>query len=71
MLCVDLAFMLYVMKVGRVIVWSFVGDVGVFICTVNCKDYVIFLFGLLICDDVQVVGGRVYVVGKIGDIFLM
>lgn len=39
------------MKVGCVIVCFFKGDVEVgFICIINCKDYVIMLFKLILIN---------------------
>jgi phosphopentomutase len=70
-LCADLAPTLHAMKVGRVIARPFVGEVGNFSRTANRKDFAIATPAPTICDDVQNTGGKVYAVGKIGDIFSM
>ncbi|WP_227267525.1 phosphopentomutase [Roseobacter weihaiensis] len=71
-LCAGLAPMLHEMKVGRVIARPFVGTVeGGFARTKNRRDYAMRPPGPVLTNWVQEVGGRVYAVGKIGDIFSM
>jgi len=71
-LCSDVAPMLHAMKVGRVIARPFVGspDTG-FVRTTNRHDYAIAPPEPTLCDWVSGAGGRVYAIGKIGDIFSM
>ena len=71
-LCKDLAPMLHEMRVGRVIARPFVGtqETG-FHRTGNRKDFAIAPPGPVLTDWVQDAGGRVYALGKIGDIFSM
>lgn len=71
-LCAALAPMLHEMKVGRVIARPFVGTVeGGFARTKNRRDYAMRPPGPVLTNWVQDAGGRVYAVGKIGDIFSM
>ncbi len=71
-LCRDLAPMLHEMKVGRVIARPFTGspEAG-FQRTGNRKDFAITPPAPTLCDWVQEAGGKVYGIGKIGDIFSM
>ncbi|QBF31044.1 phosphopentomutase [Thalassococcus sp. S3] len=71
-LCETLAPDLHAMKVGRVIARPFVGtpETG-FTRTTNRRDYAIAPPAPVLTDWVQSAGGRVYGVGKIGDIFSM
>lgn len=71
-LCEALAPRLHAMKVGRVIARPFVGspEAG-FTRTGNRRDYAIRPPGPVLTNWVQEAGGRVYAVGKIGDIFSM
>lgn len=68
-LCETIAPRLHAMKVGRVIARPFVGRPGNFRRTGNRHDYAIAPPAPTLCDWVQAAGGRVYGVGKIGDIF--
>jgi phosphopentomutase len=71
-LCADVAPFLHAMKVGRVIARPFIGDPGAgFVRTPNRRDYAIALPAPSLTAWVQTAGGRVYAVGKIGDIFSM
>ena len=71
-LCADIAPKLHAMKVGRVIARPFVGSVQAgFTRTGNRHDYAMATPAPTLCDWVQGAGGRVYAVGKIGDIFSM
>ena len=69
-LCRDIAPMVHGMKVGRVIARPFIGtpEEG-FTRTTNRHDYAIAPPAPTLCDWVQEAGGKVYAVGKIGDIF--
>ena len=70
-LCQDIAPRLHEMKVGRVIARPFTGEVGAFQRTANRRDYAITPPKPVLTNWVQNAGGRVYAVGKIGDIFTM
>lgn len=70
-LCQDIAPRLHEMKVGRVIARPFTGEVGAFKRTANRRDYAITPPKPVLTNWVQNAGGRVYAVGKIGDIFTM
>ncbi len=70
-LCEDLAPRLHEMKVGRVIARPFTGEAGAFERTANRRDYAIMPPKPVLTNWVQNAGGRVYAVGKIGDIFSM
>lgn len=71
-LCKTLAPYLHEMKVGRVIARPFVGDATHgFRRTANRRDFAIAPPGKVLSNWVQEAGGRVYGVGKIGDIFSM
>ncbi|MFG6498275.1 phosphopentomutase [Sulfitobacter sp. 1A13191] len=70
-LCQDIAPRLHEMKVGRVIARPFNGEVGAFERTANRRDYAITPPKPVLTNWVQNAGGRVYAVGKIGDIFTM
>ena len=70
-LCEDLAPRLHEMKVGRVIARPFTGEVGAFERTPNRRDFAIMPPKPVLTNWVQNAGGRVYAVGKIGDIFSM
>ncbi|MFG6560802.1 phosphopentomutase [Sulfitobacter sp. 1A15299] len=70
-LCQDIAPRLHEMKVGRVIVRPFTGEPGAFQRTANRRDYAITPPKPVLTNWVQNAGGRVYAVGKIGDIFTM
>ncbi|MBO9438345.1 phosphopentomutase [Sulfitobacter sp. KE29] len=70
-LCQDIAPRLHEMKVGRVIARPFTGEVGAFERTANRRDYAITPPKPVLTNWVQNAGGRVYAVGKIGDIFTM
>jgi phosphopentomutase len=70
-LCEGIAPMLHKMKVGRVIARPFVGEVDAFTRTTNRRDFAMAPPGPVLTDWVQAAGGRVYGVGKIGDIFSM
>ena len=59
------------MKVGRVIARPFTGEPGAFQRTANRRDYAIMPPKPVLTNWVQNAGGRVYAVGKIGDIFTM
>lgn len=69
-LCADLAPHLHGMKLGRVIARPFTGtpEAG-FKRTSNRRDYAIAPPGPVLTNWVQDAGGRVYALGKIGDIF--
>ena len=69
-LCRDIAPMVHGMKVGRVIARPFIGtpEEG-FTRTTSRHDYAIAPPAPTLCDWVQEAGGKVYAVGKIGDIF--
>ncbi|MGD9862352.1 MAG: phosphopentomutase [Pseudodonghicola sp.] len=71
-LCRAVAPMLHAMKVGRVIARPFVGspEAG-FTRTAHRRDYAIAPPAPVLTDWVQLAGGRVHAVGKIGDIFSM
>ncbi|WP_238370142.1 phosphopentomutase [Heliomarina baculiformis] len=71
-LCKTVAPRLHAMKVGRVIARPFVGspEEG-FQRTTNRRDYAIEPPAPVLGEWVQQAGGRVYGVGKIGDIFSM
>lgn len=71
-LCAKVAPVLHERRVGRVIARPFVGseDTG-FTRTANRRDYAIAPPAPVLTDWVQAAGGRVYAVGKIGDIFSM
>ncbi|UWR29381.1 phosphopentomutase [Sulfitobacter sp. W002] len=70
-LCEDIAPRLHEMKVGRVIARPFTGEPGAFQRTANRRDYAIMPPKPVLTNWVQNAGGRVYAVGKIGDIFTM
>ncbi|MDA8584773.1 phosphopentomutase [Rhodobacteraceae bacterium] len=70
-LCRDLAPMLHDMRVGRIIARPFVGEDGAFERTQNRKDFAIRTPAPTLCDWVSDAGGKVYGIGKIGDIFSM
>jgi len=70
-LCEDIAPRLHEMKVGRVIARPFTGEPGAFQRTANRRDYAITPPKPVLTNWVQNAGGRVYAVGKIGDIFTM
>ncbi|WPZ21199.1 phosphopentomutase [Sulfitobacter faviae] len=70
-LCQDIAPRLHEMKVGRVIARPFTGEVGAFERSANRRDYAITPPKPVLTNWVQNAGGRVYAVGKIGDIFTM
>lgn len=70
-LCEGIAPMLHKIKVGRVIARPFVGEVDAFTRTTNRRDFAMAPPGPVLTDWVQAAGGRVYGVGKIGDIFSM
>lgn len=70
-LCSDLAPTLHAMKVGRVIARPFTGVCGDFRRTKNRHDYAIEPPAPTLCDWVHDGGGKVYGIGKIGDIFSM
>jgi len=70
-LCQDIAPRLHEMKVGRVIARPFTGEVGAFERTANRRDYAITPPKPVLTNWVQNAEGRVYAVGKIGDIFTM
>ncbi|NUH65836.1 phosphopentomutase [Sulfitobacter sp. S0837] len=70
-LCEDLAPRLHEMKVGRVIARPFIGEAGAFERTPNRRDFAIMPPKPVLTNWVQNAGGRVYAVGKIGDIFSM
>ena len=70
-LCEDLAPTLHAMKVGRVIARPFVGTCDDFHRTKNRRDFAIAPPEPTLCDYVQQAGGKVFAVGKIGDIFSM
>lgn len=70
-LCEDIAPRLHEMKVGRVIARPFTGEPGAFGRTANRRDYAITPPKPVLTNWVQNEGGRVYAVGKIGDIFTM
>ncbi|SFG63673.1 phosphopentomutase [Sulfitobacter dubius] len=70
-LCQDIAPRLHEMKVGRVIARPFTGEPGAFQRTANRRDYAITPPKPMLTNWVQNAGGRVYAVGKIGDIFTM
>lgn len=70
-LCEDLAPRLHEMKVGRVIARPFIGKAGAFERTPNRRDFAIMPPKPVLTNWVQNAGGRVYAVGKIGDIFSM
>ncbi|MEM5543284.1 phosphopentomutase [Sulfitobacter sp. AS92] len=70
-LCEDIAPHLHEMKVGRVIARPFTGEPGAFVRTANRRDYAITPPKPVLTNWVQNAGGRVYAVGKIGDIFTM
>jgi phosphopentomutase len=70
-LCEDLAPRLHEMKVGRVIARPFTGEAGAFERTPNRRDFAIMPPKPVLTNWVQNAGGRVYAVGKIGDIFSM
>ncbi|HBB82069.1 MAG TPA: phosphopentomutase [Sulfitobacter sp.] len=70
-LCQDIAPRLHEMKVGRVIARPFTGGPGAFERTANRRDYAITPPKPVLTNWVQNAGGRVYAVGKIGDIFTM
>ena len=70
-LCETMAPLLHDRRVGRVIARPFVGTPGAFERTGNRKDYAVQPPGPVLMDWVKNAGGRVYGVGKIGDIFSM
>ncbi len=71
-LCQALAPHLHEMKVGRVIARPFTGSSKTgFARTANRRDYAIRPPEPVLTNHVQAAGGRVYAVGKIGDIFSM
>ncbi|QJF52192.1 phosphopentomutase [Roseobacter ponti] len=71
-LCQALAPHLHEMKVGRVIARPFTGSPSAgFERTANRRDYAIRPPEPVLTNHVQAAGGRVYAVGKIGDIFSM
>lgn len=70
-LCHDVAPMLHDMKVGRVIARPFKGRSGAYERTANRRDFAILPPAPVLTNWVQDAGGRVYAVGKIGDIFSM
>ena len=71
-MCEAVAPTLHAMKVGRVIARPFVGDPEAgFERTANRRDYAIALPAPTLCDWVQMAGGQVHAIGKIGDIFSM
>ena len=71
-LCTDIAPRLHGMKVGRVIARPFLGDAqSGFIRTGNRRDYAIAPPAPVLSNWVSDAGGRVYALGKIGDIFSM
>lgn len=71
-LCEAIAPRLHAMKVGRVIARPFIGspETG-FSRTGNRRDYAIAPPAPVLTNWVQDAGGRVYALGKIGDIFSM
>ncbi|MFK7867718.1 MAG: phosphopentomutase [Roseobacter sp.] len=71
-LCAQVAPLLHERRVGRVIARPFVGseETG-FTRTANRRDYAIAPPAPVLTDWVQNAGGKVYAVGKIGDIFSM
>lgn len=54
---------------GCIIVCLFVGELGVFVRMLNCYDYVLKLFKLIVMDVLKDGGKDVIVIGKIFDIF--
>ncbi len=70
-LCEDVAPMLHGMRVGRVIARPFVGGPGSYVRTGNRRDFAMLPPRPVLTNRVQDAGGRVYAVGKIGDIFSM
>lgn len=71
-LCEALAPTLHDMKVGRVIARPFLGDPNAgFQRTANRRDFAIAPPRACLTNWVQDAGGKVYAVGKIGDIFSM
>lgn len=71
-LCRAVAPMLHEMKVGRVIARPFVGDAtSGFERTANRRDFAIVPPRPVLTNWVQNAGGKVYGIGKIGDIFSM
>lgn len=71
-LCRDLAPHLHAMRVGRVIARPFVGTLELgFTRTGNRRDFAIAPPSPILTDWVRDGGGRVYGLGKIGDIFSM
>ena len=70
-LCETVAPVLHRMRVGRVIARPFTGPVGAFERTANRRDYAITPPAPVLSNWVQESGGRVYGVGKVGDIFSM
>jgi len=71
-LCAEIAPHLHAMKVGRVIARPFTGDAATgFTRTGNRRDFAIAPPAPVLNNWVQDAGGRVYGIGKIGDIFSM
>ena len=70
-LCAALAPHLHEMKVGRVIARPFKGQSGSFARTSNRRDFAIAPPRPVLSNWVQNAGGRVYGIGKVGDIFSM
>ncbi|MGZ2256839.1 phosphopentomutase [Roseobacter sp. A03A-229] len=71
-LCEGIAPRLHAMKVGRVIARPFIGRAATgFQRTPNRRDYAIAPPRPVLTNWVQDAGGKVYAVGKIGDIFSM
>ena len=71
-LCRAVAPLLHEMKVGRVIARPFVGDAtSGFERTANRRDFAIVPPKPVLTNWVQDAGGKVYGIGKIGDIFSM
>lgn len=71
-LCANIAPIAHDMRLGRVIARPFVGDAETgFVRTANRHDFAIKLPKPVLSNWVQDAGGKVYAVGKIGDIFSM
>ncbi|MEM9552029.1 MAG: phosphopentomutase [Pseudomonadota bacterium] len=71
-LCNAIAPRLHQMRIGRVIARPFVGSIDDgFTRTTNRRDYAVTPPEPVLTNWVQSAGGRVYAVGKIGDIFSM
>ena len=70
-LCETIAPLCHEMKVGRVIARPFAGRPGSYERTTHRRDFALAPPAPVLTDRVQSAGGRVYAVGKIGDIFSM